>query len=130
MQNHKLLEVAQNYINNGFTIIPLKEKIPTQSNWQKTLWTPLLDPICYSCNSLGFLIPDEIIVLDVDNHSEENKGWTALENLSKDYDYDFVANAGIIVETARGGLHLYYKNPIKEAKIIHRNQGTGREYFL
>lgn len=119
MQNHKLLEVAQNYINNGFTIIPLKEKIPTQSNWQKTLWSPLLDPICHSCNSLGFLIPDEIIVLDVDNHSEENKGWTALENLSKDYDYNFVANAGIIVETARGGLHLYYKNPIKDAKIIN-----------
>lgn len=119
MSNQKLLEVAQSYVNSGFTIIPLKGKIPTQSNWQKTMWQPLLDESCKSCESLGFLIPDEIIVIDVDNHSEENKGWSALENLSKDYDFDFVANAGVVVETANGGLHLYYKNPIQDVKIIN-----------
>jgi predicted P-loop ATPase len=119
MSNQKLLEVAQNYIDFGFTIIPLKGKIPTQSNWQKTMWQPQLDESCKSCESLGFLVPDEIIVIDVDNHSEEKKGWFALENLSKDYDFDFVANAGVVVETANGGLHLYYKNPMKDVKIIN-----------
>jgi predicted P-loop ATPase len=119
MSNQKLLEVAQNYIDFGFTIIPLKGKIPVQSNWQKTMWQPQLDESCKSCESLGFLVPDEIIVIDVDNHSEEKKGWSALENLSKDYDFDFVANAGVVVETANGGLHLYYKNPMKDVKIIN-----------
>jgi len=119
MQNIKLLKVAQNYIDFGFTIIPLKGKIPTQSNWQKTMWQPQLDESCKSCESLGFLIPDDIVVIDIDNHTEEKKGWTALDHLTKEYDYDFVANAGVIVETANGGLHLYYKNSLKEAKIIN-----------
>ena len=119
MDNTKLLEVAQSYIDFGFTIIPLKDKIPTQANWQKAMWQPVLDESCRACNSLGFLVPDEIIVIDVDNHSSEKKGWTALKNLSDDYEFDFIANAGVIVETANGGLHLYYKNPVKDAKIIN-----------
>ena len=111
MANSKLLAVAQSYIDFGLTIIPLQDKIPTQGNWQKTEWTPKLAPNCLNCSSLGFLIPDEIIVVDVDNHDAEKTGNKSLAAMSEAYGFDLVANAGLIVETASGGLHLNYKRP-------------------
>lgn len=131
MTNPKLLEVAQMYVDYGFTIIPLREKIPTQHNWQKTQWAPTIDQSCLNCKTLGFLVPEEVVVIDIDNHTEEQKGWQSLKRLSQDYDFDFVANAGVVVETANGGLHLYYKNPMPQEKIINsfpENRYEGVEF--
>ncbi len=108
----------EDFTNRGYVIIPLNDKIPVQKEWQNIKWNPEIPhELLEKYTSFGFQIPDEIVVIDVDNHDEENLGSQSIKKLSSDFNYDFEANAGFIVNTASDGLHLYYKIPKGAFKI-------------
>ena len=109
--NKALRNQAFQYHQYGYSLIPLKDKIPQQQNWQKQVWKPDFDDKSFKeCSSLGFVIPKNVVVIDVDNHNNKI-GDASLEAMSKYYDFDFKKNCQFVVNTASGGLHLYYEIP-------------------
>lgn len=116
-QNSALKSVIESYIKAGFTVTPLNGKIPALKNWQKTTLQESKDQLDNGgfehCKSAGFVIPDNIIIVDVDNHGEGKLGDESLKLLSEKYGFDIIANAAVAVNTASGGKHLYYKKKDK-----------------
>ena len=108
-----LKQTVELYHNNGAVLTPLNDKIPTEKNWQNTQWTPELNAKLLECKSVGWVIPKSFVVIDVDNHGTDGQklGTANLGKMSEHYGYDLMANAGVIVNTAGGGLHLYYRKP-------------------
>ncbi len=116
--NPELRLQIEEYTKRGYVIIPLDDKSPVQKDWQNIQWNSEFSyNFLENYISFGFQISEDIVVIDVDNHDEQNIGSKSLEKLSNDFDYDFVSNAGFIVETASGGLHLYYKKPVGDFRI-------------
>jgi len=118
-RNTPLTQVIESYHKAGLVITPLTGKIPFGKNWQKTTLQQSkakLDNGEYDkCLSAGFVIPDNMIIVDVDNHSEDGEklGDKNLNLLSEKYKFDLIVNASIVVNTASGGKHLYYKKKDK-----------------
>lgn len=107
------------YHKNNLATIPLKGKKPFTKQWQAiTLEQSKADyknGVYNDIQSVGFVIPENIVVVDVDNHNGDNTGFTSLLKLQQDYSLDFVFNPPYSVNTANNGKHLYYK--IKEKYI-------------
>jgi len=126
--NPPLIEVIKSYHKAGFVVTPLNGKIPVQKNWQKTtleLSKGQLDNGDFdTINSAGFVIPDDMIIVDVDNHDNTN-GTDSLKKLSEHYKYDLTANAAVITNTASGGLHLYYKKNKEHLELPIANSLKG-----
>jgi predicted P-loop ATPase len=61
-------------------------------------------------HEVGYAIEPEILILDVDVR-DGKKGKESLIKLSHDHQFDYMANAEVIVITGSGGYHLYYKKP-------------------
>jgi predicted P-loop ATPase len=105
----KLLETIALFHSNGFAVTPLRDKVPTKKGWQNNFNTSgdNFDGV----TSAGWVIPKDYVVMDVDNHSADGTklGSDNLKRLSAHYGFDFFKNAGVIVNTASGGYHLYYK---------------------
>lgn len=109
--NPALRKQVKKYHENGYVITPLRDKIPIQKDWQKQQWQEEINHGLFAnCSSLGFVIPKNIVVIDVDNHGD-NDGSESLEKMSKHYGFNFKSEGGFIVNTASGGFHLYYKVP-------------------
>ncbi len=104
-----LLETIKRYHSAGLVIIPLLDKRPSTRDWQNQEWQPKLDLAVFkNTKSAGFVIPSDYLVIDVDNH-ENQQGSITLKEMSKHYNFDFFNNAKIIIKTASGGYHLYFK---------------------
>lgn len=100
-----LLKTIETYHKYGLVITPLRGKIPTEKNWQAQKQLPI--NYFKEVVSAGFVIPKNIVVIDVDNHDNQN-GTASLKQISQDFNFDFEAKAVVKVETANNGLHLYY----------------------
>jgi len=96
--------------------------------WQKTTLELSKDQLDNgdfdTINSAGFVIPDDMIIVDVDNHDNTN-GTDSLKKLSEHYKYDLTANAAVITNTASGGLHLYYKKNKEHLELPIANSLKG-----
>jgi predicted P-loop ATPase len=118
-RNEGLLSTIRQYHKAGYVITPLNGKAPTRKNWHKTTLQQSKDQLdngdFNNCQSAGFVIPDNLIIVDVDNHATggENLGDKNLKLLSEKYDFDLISNAAVITNTASGGKHLYYKKKDK-----------------
>jgi len=121
----------ESYHKAGYAVTPLNGKIPTTKNWQKT--TPAqskdqLDNGHYdNFKSFGFVVPDNVIIIDVDNHGKDGEklGDKNLKLLSEKYNFELIANAAIITNTASGGKHLYYKKKDKYLELPVSNTLRG-----
>jgi hypothetical protein len=105
-----LQETIELYHQNKLALTPLRDKEAFQKNWQKTKWSAE-NKLKTTSSSAGWVIPEDYIVVDVDNHDDQRLGSKNLKKMSEHYGFNFMAHAGIIVNTASGGLHLYYKKP-------------------
>lgn len=93
------------YKDAGLPLIPLRGKIPFTPNWQNEPIQPeSLHPKKFIDLNAGFVIPDNILVVDVDNRQ-------TLSKLSEDLSIDILHEATVYVETGSGGLHLYFTKP-------------------
>lgn len=101
----------EEYLEQGYVVIPLKDKIPVQNNWQKLKHENVDKRQFRGYSSFGFQIPKNIVVLDVDNHKGSNIGSESLKLLSEEFGIDFEKECTFVVKTAGGGLHLYFKLP-------------------
>ncbi len=100
-----LLETIKLYHRYGLVITPLRGKIPTEKNWQSQKQLPI--SAFKGVVSAGFVIPKNILVIDVDNHENQN-GTASLKKISEDFNFNFFSQATVKIETANKGLHLYY----------------------
>lgn len=115
-----LFETVKEYHANGWVLTPLRDKVPYVKGWQHTKWQPDLDQgIFQNCKSAGWVIPKDYVVIDVDNHEKDGRklGSETLKKLSAHFGFDLFKNAGVIVKTASGGFHLYYKIDTNENVI-------------
>ncbi len=119
-----LRKTIELYHQSKMVLIALNGKIPTEKNWQNKEWSK--DGILnIKSQSVGWVIPDNYLVIDVDNNhgkdEKNNLGSESLEKMSEYYNYNFMAHAGIITNTASGGFHLYYKKPNKFLNLDTKN---------
>lgn len=130
MQNRELKSICPtlnrddlilNYTDAGYTLTPLKGKIPLVKDWVKTEYDPFLSPSEIKGN-YGVVLQDDDIIVDVDPRNFP-KGENSLARLIDDLGVaksDFLT---FTVKTGGGGLHLYFKKP-KDFKI----RGGLKEY--
>lgn len=101
------------YVDNGYTLTPLKGKIPIIKDWVKTEYDPFLSPDEIKGN-YGVVLQDDDVIVDVDPRNfPEGKNPLA----------DLIAETGgkkayvtFTVKTGGGGFHFYFKKP-KDLKI-------------
>lgn len=104
-----LLDTIKLYHAHGLVVTPLRDKKPFIKNWQQEEWQSTFSKERYKdVVSAGFVIPKNYLVIDVDNHDNQ-QGTASIKQMSVDYNYNFIKNAKVKVNTANGGLHLYYK---------------------
>jgi predicted P-loop ATPase len=101
-----LLETIELYHKYGLVITPLRGKVPFLNNWQEQKQLPIEN--FNGAFSAGFVIPKNYLVIDVDNH-DNDQGTISLKKMNQDYGFNFETEAKIKVKTANKGLHLYYK---------------------
>lgn len=89
---------------------PAAGKHPYKSGWQNTaladdgvmeIWQEM-----HKCNSLGWVLDEEHIVIDVDKRSG---GLESLEKLQKDLSINMFDLCNAVVKTGGGGWHFYFK---------------------
>lgn len=89
---------------------PAAGKHPYKSGWQNTaladdgvmeIWQEM-----HKCNSLGWVLDEEHIVIDVDKRSG---GLESLEKLQKELGIDLFKECNAVVKTGGGGWHFYFK---------------------
>lgn len=81
-----LSETIKLYHRYGLVITPLRGKIPTEKNWQSQKQLPI--SAFKGVVSAGFVIPKNILVIDVDNHENQN-GTASLKKISEDFNFNF-----------------------------------------
>ncbi|CAB4150431.1 COG5545 Predicted P-loop ATPase and inactivated derivatives [uncultured Caudovirales phage] len=101
-----LIETIKQYHRYGLVITPLRGKVPVLKNWQSQNQLNIEE--FKDILSAGFVIPKNFLVIDVDNHND-NQGTLSLKKMSENFGFNFEANAKVKIRTANGGLHLYYK---------------------
>lgn len=116
-ENAALRDMVDKYHSQSHVTIPLRDKIPFHSNWQKLTIDKVDRRTFKGHSSFGFQIPSNIVVIDVDNHGTTQKGNESLEKLCADFDFDFKTEAGMVVKTAGNGYHLYYLLPPMEEGV-------------
>lgn len=109
--NESLRQQIDDYLSLEHVIIPLNDKIPLQKNWQKTTFAEVDKRTFKGFQSFGFVIPEDILIIDVDNHGS-NIGDESLVKLATDYNINLSKKNNFIVRTAGNGSHYYFK--IKE----------------
>lgn len=94
----------------GDSECPAAGKHPYKNGWQNTaladdgvmeIWQEM-----HKCNSLGWVLDEEHIVIDVDKRSG---GLESLEKLQKDLNVDLFDQCNAVVKTGGGGWHFYFK---------------------
>jgi len=122
-RNPELVSIIQAYHKAGFAVTPLNGKVPAIKNWQKTTLEQSKDQLDNgdfdNYQSAGFVIPDNVIIVDVDNHSKDGEklGNKNLKLLSEKYNFDLEVNSAVTTNTASGGRHLYYKKKDKYLEL-------------
>lgn len=131
-RNKNLQSIVQKYVETGLVLTELgggkHGKGPIRDKWQETEFSEDVTRFT-DAMAVGWVISEPYIVIDVDMHAEGTDGLESLTRLSKDFDFDFYNNAGVVVETPNGGgLHLYYKTPAIGNKLSkHLTKGTGKD---
>jgi predicted P-loop ATPase len=113
-----LQSVIKAFKSFGLPVVKTKSKAPIVNSWQELannidLWAGNLS----TATEAGFVITDGYVVIDIDPRNF-NAGIDSLELLEKAIGFDLEINAGLVVETASGGKHLYYK---KESDVKFPN---------
>lgn len=103
-----LLKIARVFHSHGLVTMPLNGKAPILKNWTKLTLPEVFDEGYYTTKSVGWVIRPPYMVIDVDIRPERN-GMVGLDRLAADTGFDYLENAGVVVHTPSGGLHLYYK---------------------
>lgn len=90
--------IIKDYIDNGKTLIPLKDNIPLNKNWRNRTYD---DNYLYEYkDNLGWVLSYEDLIIDVD---PRNNGDVSVDKLKKECKIDLTST----VKTPRGGFHIY-----------------------
>lgn len=101
-----LMKTIELYHKYNLVITPLRGKRPFLKDWQSQNQLDIKE--FKDVLSAGFVIPKNFLVIDVDNH-DNDQGTLSLKKMSENFGFNFEANAKVKIRTANGGLHLYYK---------------------
>lgn len=104
-------------------------KHPRASNWQHTpRWSEeQIDAMeQYGQLATGFgVVLDDDLILDID---PRNGGFESYAQLKEDLHIDPETEAGFVVETGGGGLHIYFKNRDNTPLVSHLSQYPGIDF--
>ena len=105
-----LNDTIREFYNKGLVLMPLIDNRPMLRNWQNLTIRDKLD--LSNVKSVGWVISDSHVVIDVDMHGEDDGEATFLK-LQQDFKVDLEELCGFIVRSTndRGGRHLYFKTP-------------------
>ncbi len=121
--NPRLKEMVKRYHKAGYALTPLKEKAPFLRGWQNTKWQPEINHSLFdACSSVGFVLPEDVLVIDVDNHNN-TFGDESLKKMTEHYGINFEKLSGFVVKTAGGGRHIYLRLPKGIFQISERLSG-------
>jgi len=96
-------------VEAGYTLIPLKGKVPFQKNWPNAPFNPNLTKDSFPDN-YGVVLQADDLIVDIDPRNFKN-GNNSLDKLLTDINW--TVNS-FIVKTGGGGYHIYLK---KDPKI-------------
>jgi|TARA_Y100000294_G_scaffold70400_1_gene66750 hypothetical protein len=101
-------EIINKYWEAGFSLIPIsRKKVPCLKGWQNTSVGQYIKESDFPEN-IGVVLQGDDLVIDVDpRHFKE--GDNPFKRLKQDIGCDFKDT--LVVETGRGGIHIYLKNP-------------------
>ena len=114
--NTELLDNVSEFKELGYTIIKTFNKTPLKKNWVNAGG----DEIESNTKEAGFVIPPDIVVIDIDPRNFD-KGINPVEKLKNDTGVDIVEECNYVVDTANGGMHLYYKKP---SDVLLKNEDS------
>lgn len=96
------------YVSQGFSLIPLRGKIPIERNWQNTKYNPDLTLWQLGNGNFGVVLRDCDLVIDVDPRNFKN-GTNSLKKLMLTTGIEYFDTFKVL--TGGGGLHIYMKKP-------------------
>ncbi len=101
-------EIINKYWEAGFSLIPIsRKKVPCLKGWQNTSVGQYIKESDFPEN-IGVVLQGNDLVIDVDpRHFKEADN--PFKRLKQDIGCDFKDT--LVVETGRGGIHIYLKNP-------------------
>lgn len=111
----KLLAV-QHYTNAGYTILPLRGKIPLTKNWVKTSYDPFVNPENFESCNIGIRLDYTDLIIDADPRNYIG-GRNSLTNLLNDIGFN--AKETLVVRTGGGGFHIYLKKD-PDVKVVSK----------
>ncbi len=109
----KKIDILKAYFEAGYRCFPLVGKTPVIKSWQKVDSRMYLDKRCETGN-FGIALQDDDLIIDVDprHFKKGDKPHTRLSKM-----FPEIKNT-LIIQTGRGGLHIYLKksNDFKTSK--------------
>ena len=104
--NKAMLDALEAYAMAGYTLFPLKGKIPPKGfKWTESEFNPFPQPEDFPFGNFGVKLTEEDLVIDVDPRNFPDK------DLFKRFVAEFPIDAQFSVTTGSGGLHIYLKKP-------------------
>lgn len=101
-----MLDALEAYAMAGYTLFPLKGKIPPKGfKWTESEFNPFPQPEDFPFGNLGVKLAEDDLVIDVDPRNFPDK------DLFKRFVAEFPIDAQFSVTTGSGGLHIYLKKP-------------------
>ena len=122
-----LIDNIAQYLEAGYSLIPLKAKIPITKNWLKIAVSreSLINYVEQGYN-IGCRLSQLDLVIDVDNHGRgsDGVGLESLAKLEEAIGYNLSTNCPSVV-TGSGGYHFYMKLPpdVKIKEVIDAYPG-------
>ena len=122
MQSNQNNPAIEFYIAQGYTLFPLRGKIPPKGyRWANAQFNPLATAADFPSGNFGVKLSAEDLVVDIDprNFPKDNNPLEAFQTAIQTR----LKGSTFTVKTGGGGLHLYYK---KSAELAIR--GALKEY--
>ncbi len=115
--------IITEYVDAGYTLIPVKGKIPLIKEWQKTKYNPFLDHTNFKHN-YGVVLQADDLVIDIDPR-HFRAGDFPIQRLAEVVKSDLKTFS---IKTGGGGTHLYYKLPANTRIIKSHPDYPGIEF--
>lgn len=101
--------ILKAYADAGYTLTPLKGKVPIKKDWTKTQYSSDPDPRDFPEN-FGVVLQDVDLVIDCDPRNYKD-GINSFQKLQNDIGWSIKNTSIPVVRTGGGGLHVYLKKP-------------------
>ena len=114
------------YLAQGFTLFPLRGKVPFAFGWAKLEYDPLLTPESFPYGNAGVKLGEDDLVIDIDP-----RNFLPGENPIEAFQAAIgirLKMATFTVKTGGGGLHIYFKKPKDWQIKYHLKEFAGIDF--